>query len=492
MEHHCAQCGGVLLRGAGDGSGQGRCQEHFMVEGFEHLGVACSRSCGNLLIEMKTSTDKFDSGRGDFKDPYDYFVNCIQTNNLEEVERLVRQYSPRTLPVEHCRTKEMWRLLVVQNRGDPYRFIGKGRVALEECAKYFSIAEVMRERLFLGDKEKEILDAASAKMAKDGVDIIEIPNLGDKLFLENNGKSLNPHYMSVLDSLIWNGVFPMIFGNREYARKLEDIVFRRYNDRTFRFWYNDDINWFVYSLASEPWYMFTVASARTEAARTVTSFPLLILDPTSLYRESRRPRTDMSMFRSANSKMLKEKSDDFFPVTRFAAGMSRSLFHENTAPILDAGGNPKSYCGTFYYLEPESTCFLYLKNPLIVRNKTKAYLFLKEKYGEPLGVDERETITLIEKWENSDLFTFPEYWMSAEQRRGLNIGLQLDRDFYSADKLKLYAAEDILDQFICTEAYADGYDGIILTHMVGSRQVVGEVLDTRPRAESFQNLYFMQ
>jgi hypothetical protein len=198
------------------------------------------------------------------------------------------------------------------------------------------------------------------------------------------------------------------------------------------------------------------------------------------------------MFRTANAKKLQERTKNFFPVTRFAAGTYKSLFHENFAPATDAEGNPKSYCGTFYYLEPESMCFLYFKNPLVVRHKVEAYKILKKKYGEPLEAKEKEMIKLVEKWENSDLFTFPEYWMSAEEQKRFNIGLQFDRDFYSAHKLGLYAAEDILDQFICVEASKNGYDGIILTHMVGSRQVVGEVLDTRSRTESFQNLYFAE
>lgn len=63
-----------------------------------------------------------------------------------------------------------------------------------------------------------------------------------------------------------------------------------------------------------------------------------------------------------------------------------------------------------------------------------------------------------------------------------------DYKLYVGKKLGLYAVEDYLDQILCKIAKLHGYDVIILTHMVGSHQVVTEVLDTRN--DSFSHLWF--
>lgn len=59
---------------------------------------------------------------------------------------------------------------------------------------------------------------------------------------------------------------------------------------------------------------------------------------------------------------------------------------------------------------------------------------------------------------------------------------------YIAKELDLYAYEDDLDQPLCMAAARLGYDIIILEHMVGSHQVVTEVLDTRE--DSLKHLWF--
>ena len=68
----------------------------------------------------------------------------------------------------------------------------------------------------------------------------------------------------------------------------------------------------------------------------------------------------------------------------------------------------------------------------------------------------------------------------------------LDRRHYAAHLLGYYAKEDSLDQILCDLARKFGYDVVILTNMVGSQQIVTEVLDTRPREESFANLHYLR
>jgi hypothetical protein len=70
-----------------------------------------------------------------------------------------------------------------------------------------------------------------------------------------------------------------------------------------------------------------------------------------------------------------------------------------------------------------------------------------------------------------------------------------DKKFYVGKLLELYAVEDELDQQICRLAKEQDIDIIILTNMVGSHQIVTEILDTRNREDSFKSLvyfiYFM-
>ncbi|CAK7995034.1 Hypothetical protein POVR1_LOCUS552 [uncultured virus] len=56
---------------------------------------------------------------------------------------------------------------------------------------------------------------------------------------------------------------------------------------------------------------------------------------------------------------------------------------------------------------------------------------------------------------------------------------------------KMYAIEDDFDQPICKIAHAKGIDIVTLTHMVGSHQVVTEILDTRDRSDSFKSLIYL-
>lgn len=492
MEHQCVQCSGVLLRGSdgNDGSGQGRCQEHFRVEGFEHLGVLCSQSCGNLFLERSFGTPELIQGKkttraqhegGEQEDPEAQFIEYIKNNDLDTVRDLARQYSRNQIPVQYCRSKEMFRMLVVEFEADPYAFIGKGQVALEECMKYFSVTEVMQDTISDNPEiQADIKEALAAMDNETGRVKINV-----RKYFDNGKNGLVKEWKGNLECLIWNGVIPDI-PKPETQKKLEDIFFQKYDGNTFSFWTMDRPEWFIKFIDMQPWYYYTVFGAQKYATETANSFPLLILDPGSLYFQSRRPKTDMSMFKTAQAKILKEvpvERGSYFPVTRYAAEVSGSLFYRKDTK--------KSYCGTFYYLEPESHCFIYFKNPLVVRNKLEAFHQVYEGNLDSFDVrfkDQLKTAKeLLPPWEYSDLYLYPK-----DTGAKVSSIVQQDRDFYGAFALRLYALEDFLDQPICEYGRKKGHDGIILTHMVGSRQIVGEVLDTRPREESLQNLYFVE
>jgi hypothetical protein len=63
--------------------------------------------------------------------------------------------------------------------------------------------------------------------------------------------------------------------------------------------------------------------------------------------------------------------------------------------------------------------------------------------------------------------------------------------YYAGKLLDLYAKEDAFDQPICREASKKGIDLVIFTHMAGSFQVVTEVLDTKPREDTFRSLVYI-
>ena len=103
---------------------------------------------------------------------------------------------------------------------------------------------------------------------------------------------------------------------------------------------------------------------KREAVRSATSLALLLYAPEMVYKLSKRPKTDMSLFRMPQSRTISRDEIrnmkvkigtevwKVLPVTRYASGMSRGLYYDE---------RPKDTCGTFYYYEPESTTYLAYK-----------------------------------------------------------------------------------------------------------------------------------
>jgi hypothetical protein len=54
----------------------------------------------------------------------------------------------------------------------------------------------------------------------------------------------------------------------------------------------------------------------------------------------------------------------------------------------------------------------------------------------------------------------------------------------------LYGAEDWFDQILCLLAKKMNIELVVLTRMVGAKQIVQEVLDARSREDSFKSLVF--
>lgn len=206
-----------------------------------------------------------------------------------------------------------------------------------------------------------------------------------------------------------------------------------------------------------------------------------ILAPDLVYK-SGRPKTDMSIFRNSNSNRVSKDEivgDQWgewkvIPVTRYAAGMTRSRYYNDMT-------KKQEYCGTFYYYEPESTTYLAYKKAFRSFNKTTAI--------KKLGVTDEK---LLEKMDLAKSMTRVTRHINGAEPRDLIYTYELEDgskvEYYAGRRY--YAAEDYLDQDLCKVAAAAGYDIVILEAMVGSFQVVTEVLDVRSRQDSFLSLLY--
>ena len=263
------------------------------------------------------------------------------------------------------------------------------------------------------------------------------------------------------------------------------------------FWSREDRARVVNNLKEEMvWEYKTMETVKREAVSLADSTLLRWQAPDLLYKGSKRPRTDMSLFRSSLSYRVSRdaiKNDTIeingdtwsvIPVTRYAEGMSRGLYYE--------ADRPEYVCGTFYYGEPESAALLAYKTALRAFNKTDACLklgLLSEECILDVSVDLQDHMNGRYP---RDLVMTPTQVVDLS---GYNSDIDpatLPQELHYAGKwLGLYANEDNLDQLLCNGARDAGYDIVVLESMVGSFQVVTEVLDTRSREDSFKSLVYV-
>jgi hypothetical protein len=255
------------------------------------------------------------------------------------------------------------------------------------------------------------------------------------------------------------------------------------------------------------WKYSTLQQHKTNAIETADSLPLLLQAPDMLYKGSKRPITDMSLFRSSISLRtsspipqgnlvttitLRNAKVNVIPVTRYAAGMSKGLYYNN---------RPANICGTFYYHEPESTTLLSFNTYRVYKNKHEACQDLDPSYARLFtkytGIKSGQSVyyDYFNGYLPGDLMMTPNEAFAAYKE---------DSDIWDKEMvdalpqvkhmagtyLGLYAFEDKLDQPICLAAKKLGIDVVVLTHMVGRFQVVTEVLDTRSIEDTFASLVY--
>lgn len=266
----------------------------------------------------------------------------------------------------------------------------------------------------------------------------------------------------------------------------------------------------------------------TYAEQTGSPMAFSILFPYKLY-SSGRPKTTMSRYQFSSSPTYEEiiRRDEYLylirtsnnneitkalPVTRYGSNASGGLFYKYKEET--------KFCGTFYYLEPESKIYLAYNTMRSYPNKMQAYNILVnelrskpqafEKFLEedeivkidipPASLNLSHTFYVNRKALPKDLkMTAMEYvnrWMpllydlSPEQKAVLKDVSDIPAYVGYVFDANLYALEDYLDQPLCNLASFMGIEILIFYDMVGSSQIVTEVLDSRSREKSLANLHF--
>jgi hypothetical protein len=254
------------------------------------------------------------------------------------------------------------------------------------------------------------------------------------------------------------------------------------------------------------------------ATKTCKSLGLLLKKRPDLLYSSNRPLANMNQFKVTETLDASVRQYfNYIPVTRYgeettlADGVRISKGKYHTHPHIHSVLNKQDCLGTYYYNEEESETFLAYHTSLIFRNKYEAATWFLgrpkvERWTEEEHVfsftdnettrHTRLTITpayktyLNRKLHNDLLYTateaaraFPKLFSGRIPPRNKE-----SRKRYLGVFLGLYAVEDGLDDLLCLAARKKGIDIIILTEMVGSHQLVREVLDTRPRLVSYRHL----
>lgn len=495
-------------------------------------------------------------------------LQWFQEDNVDKIrELLVEERMPTNLrSLRYARSIEMATLL----KGDPFEYIGDGKIALDECMKYFNVRPLLPrsedEELVVDivkkiqkvrdnhlvlcpeikieivikklENEKytftgQMLTETLKKMHRDPKGFLE-QDAGKEPYLVELANDVDMD--ELYKQLIFEGFFPDVtesfdvavddsdeiepdsFKTSEIAKYVEDNYLKRYDKRTLTFWFGVKF----LQVRFEKWLYFSENALERRAQETPESFSLVVNGHfNKVFEHSRRAKTQMQLFRTVNSKTLHHvpAANTMIRVTRYAEGMKGGLFHN------DPGAESKSYCGTFYYHEPDSNVFLQYKKKLVAKDKREAAeklgihsMFRKhwkhdnesdEEYRLRMEIDREKALRLAleNKGTESLMFTPRElinfvknndithhnprfnYIINGPASRLIN--MQHQRKYYCGHVLMLYALQDFLDQPICTAAYKQGYDIVVLTHMVGSRQMVTEVLDVRSREESFANLHYL-
>ena len=353
--------------------------------------------------------------------------------------------------------------------------------------------------------------------------IIDITNLSKKLF-SLGYKSVELNYYIYLfkyleKEFLEKGIHPLFVNgwiphrsSQEKRAFIVDILTRRRSGSAdfgdILDHYNipdiDDL------FASDKWIKYSPRQIMTANQQQPDSYISNILD--IAYPISKRPPTSMSaIVRSLKSlktiqlnqpnttgrpiamEMIRDGKkvlEHLIPVTRYSYDVSKGAYFDKD--------KKQDYCGTFYYWEPSSNIYLIMGKSAYYPSKIIA-LYELEPENEVLDevienfIIKAERNGLVDK--NLDYVEkYQEMinMLSADNKISSNI-YGFDNFFDDVDKGDyiggiFYAMEDDLDQPLCIAARKAGLDTLIFSRMPSIRRVVTELLDTRSREESINNL----
>jgi hypothetical protein len=356
------------------------------------------------------------------------------------------------------------------------------------------------------------------------------------------------------------------FNNLLLNEYIEEII-NNTDKNTVKFWYG--VNIFKFFNFINIWEYKSIELHKKDGLLNGYSLFLARFTPELLYN-SKRVKTDMSIFRSSSSLFENNLKLNEIPVTRYANNKIGGMFYNPERLNLR-----KQFKGTFYYLEEESNVFLLYINSVTYKNKYEAYIDLKRHVqlnDENLSQDLVNEMRIINEFMKSKnlgnrilrgeilckenlmytpleiisfldennikmkdkFFYLDEYdyrmddfseniILEFDQERYDDLIEQLEEDenideydkkdysnekfvFYNYDRellssipniprfcgkwLGIYAIEDVFDQILCYLCKKLNIDILIFEKSVGSHGFVSEILDSRERNDSFENLCF--
>jgi hypothetical protein len=325
--------------------------------------------------------------------------------------------------------------------------------------------------------------------------------LYDKMFL---GYPFDPY------ELLDMGYIPnLTYYNRPDRQKFLSFAYHRVPQ--------DTVKWFFQITTEEHlkerkfWVKYTKERALKDVL-DANALGIMFFYPEMLYKNL-HPKTDMEVFRSANSLtgfieddilvVNKKKyivNQTAIPVTRYSSCVETGLYHCSIS-------SEETRCGTYYYQELESHIYLLVDNHLVARTKTGACLALLEtSTNEEFKEDVESYVSNMPKEQkNYENGLYKEDMMYTPLEAATLLGYKGIGDASTVsqypiylgssplqgpkeDHSGLYASEDDLDIPMCLEARRQGYDTVLLTHMIGAFKVVSELVDVRSRVESLRNL----
>lgn len=352
--------------------------------------------------------------------------------------------------------------------------------------------------------------------------------------------------MYYLSSLLSNHLLPHMNYFYNYHRQMFLVAVKKnIPDNVMLFFYHDYP--YEYLKRRKIWSLERLSNILDDPSTDINSpfvsFKLMFSYPEMLYHESMKPRMYMELYRSSNSlegfviddmlycnnkyyhiydsdvgndKLDLHNSHQLYsisgiaiPVIRYSKSKDVGLYHPRQPN--------KQICGTFYYYEPESTTYLISEgNVLIDKTKTSVALHLLQTFSDT-STNRYDNFTKLEKayvdviTNNSNvedykdgllhpdmLYTPEEAVDELRYKSIITDNIEQYPMYLGSSSLKyykesdrgMYATEDDFDQPLCIELRSRNIDLAILTNMIGAFQIVTEILDTRDRSISFDNLVY--